>query len=79
MIEQPFLKILIRTFSGWQNFHAGRRERKKKEREREREVNFPITAGWTPNKQFCFSKSEPIWILSPHSKPWYHICSQVVK
>ena len=46
------------------------------EREREREVNFPITAGWTPNKQFCFSKSAPFRILSPHSKLWYHICSQ---
>ena len=33
-----------------------------------REVNFPITEGWTPNKQFCFSKSAPFRILSPHSK-----------
>ena len=29
----------------------------------EGEVNFPITAGWTPNKQFCFSKSAPFRIL----------------
>ena len=47
--------------------------------EREERVHFPITAGWTPNKQFCFSKSAPFRILSPHSKLWYHICSQVVK
>ena len=48
-------------------------------RKREREVTYPITAGWTPNKQFCFSKSAPFRILSPHSKLWYHICSHVVK
>ena len=29
--------------------------------------------------QFCFSKSAPFRILSPHSKLWYHICSQAVK
>ena len=39
-------------------------------------VYFPNSAGWTPNKQFCFSKSAPFRILSPHSKLWYHICSQ---
>ena len=40
-------------------------------------IYFPFTARWTPNKQFCFSKSAPFGILSSHSKPWYHICSQV--
>ena len=44
------------------------------QKHKEREVNFAITAGWTPNKQFCFSKSAPFRILSPHSKLWYHIC-----
>ena len=44
--------------------------------ERERKRNFPITAGWTPNRQFCVSKSAPSRILSPHSKLWYHICKQ---
>ena len=34
---------------------------------------------WTPNKQFCFSKSAPFRVLSPHSKLWYHICSHVIK
>ena len=42
------------------------------------EANFPITAGWTPNKQLRFSKSALFRILSPHSKLLYHICSQVV-
>ena len=48
-------------------------------REKRREVTFPITAGWAPKKQFCFSKWAPFRILTPHSKLWYHICSQVVK
>ena len=30
---------------------------------REREGNFPITAGWRPNKQFCCSESAPFQIL----------------
>ena len=34
---------------------------------------FSITA------RFCFSMSAPFRILSPHSKLWYHICSQMVK
>ena len=46
---------------------------------RKKKVNFPNYVGWTPNKQFCFSKSAPFQILSPHSKLWYHIYSQVVK
>ena len=37
--------------------------KREREREREREVNFPISAGWTSNKQFCFSKSAPFRIL----------------
>ena len=53
--------------------------RKKTNVEIEIEVNFPITAGWAPNKQFCIFKSAPFWILSHHSKLWYHICSKVVK
>ena len=36
-------------------------------------VHFPNSAGWAPNKQFCFSKSPPFRILSPHSKLWFHI------
>ena len=46
---------------------------------KKKKVYFPNFAGWTPNKQFCFSKSAPFRILSPHSKLRYHICSQVVK
>ena len=41
--------------------------------------SLPQFRGWTPNEQFCFSKSALFRILSPHSKLWYHICSQVVK
>ena len=47
--------------------------------EERKKVNFPTSAGWTPNKQFCFSRSAPFRILSPHSKLWYHNSSQVVK
>ena len=46
---------------------------------KKKKVKLPNSPGWTPNKQFCFSKSAPFRILSPHSKLWYHICSQVVK
>ena len=31
----------------------------------ERKDNLPITAGWRPKKQFCFSKPVPFRILSP--------------
>ena len=44
-----------------------------------KKVHFPNSAGWTPKKQFCFRKSVPFRILSPHSKLWYLICIQVVK
>ena len=44
-----------------------------------KEVYFSNSAEWTPNKQFCFSKSAPFRILSPYNKQWYHIGSQVVK
>ena len=47
--------------------------------DKKKKVNFPNSAGWTPNKQFCFFKSAPFRILSPHTKLRYHICSQVVK
>ena len=36
-----------------------------------KKVNFPNSAGWTPNKQLCFSKSAPFRILSPRSKLWW--------
>ena len=45
-------------------------------REKRREVTFPITAGWAPNKQFCFSKWAPFRILTPHSKLWHHIAAK---
>ena len=46
---------------------------------RKKKVDFPDSAGRTPKKQFCFSESAPFRTLSPYSKLWCHICSQMVK
>ena len=65
----PFYLIIV-----WMdNVYDFNYNRKKKK------VYFPNSAGWTPNKQFCFCKSAPFRILSPPSKLWYHICSQMVQ
>ena len=49
------------------------------EMKKKKKLNFLNSAVWTPNKQFCFSKSASFRIQSPQSKLWYYICSQVVK
>ena len=62
----------------WSNSKTFRLDANYREREREKLIS-PLPRGGRRISSSAFSKSAPFRILSPHSKLWYHICSQVVK